>query len=274
MSISVICTVKNGETTISQTIQSVLEQTNNNFEVIVVDDGSTDNTAQILERFRSNDNRIKIITTSGVGRSNALNLAVQHSKGEWIANIDADDLWHPQKLEIQEKFIKKNPGFFLVGTNFLIIYDDEIPKWMQNLDQENPKFYDVDDKILITNPISHPSVIMNKEKFIEIGGYDKYKTRLVDYDLWLRAYKINLKMGIIELPLVAKRIHKNQSFENKKRISYIFDSSKLQMKHIISNRRFLLILIPIIKFIVGLFPFRLRNKFNNIIKKYDYLKNK
>src|SRR5690625_519263 len=99
--ISIICTVKNGEKTIKETLKSVIDQTLKNWEFIIVDDGSEDNTLNILKTIEKTDARFKIVKTSGIGRGKALNLALHYSKGKYVANIDADDLMHPQKLSIQ-----------------------------------------------------------------------------------------------------------------------------------------------------------------------------
>src|SRR5699024_9515182 len=121
--ISVVCTVKNGNNTLIPTLESVLNQSYNNFEFIIVDDGSTDDTLDILERYQKNNKNIKIIKTEGIGRSRALNLAIRSAQGKYIANIDADDLWHPLKLEKQVDAVKDNLDYFLLATDTLIIYD-------------------------------------------------------------------------------------------------------------------------------------------------------
>src|SRR5690625_1148459 len=147
--VSVICTVKNGEHTVLDTIQSVANQTYKNFEMIVVDDGSSDTTLSILNKWKKRFTFLKIIDTQGVGRSEALNLAINESSGDLIANIDADDLWHPQKLEIQVKTFREKPGYFLIGTQSIIIYDDEKPTWaIESLSANSIK--DVDKTLLVT----------------------------------------------------------------------------------------------------------------------------
>jgi len=262
--ITVICTVKNGQATITATINSIINQTYKDFEIIIVDDGSTDSTPLILDKFANKYSFFNIIKTKGIGRSNALNLAVEKSNGNLIANIDADDLWHPQKLEIQIKTFHQNFNFFLLGTKSIIIFNDEDVNW----DKKQSKEYNVkriNNSLLIKNQINHASILMRKDKLVEIGLYDTSRNSQVDYELWLRSLSKNLKMGIVESVLSAKRIHENQSFENKKRIIYTWNSLSLQIRYIIKSKKLYLIPIPIFKFLLGQFPFKLRRKLNNLI---------
>ncbi|MEG4317851.1 MULTISPECIES: glycosyltransferase family A protein [unclassified Microcoleus] len=101
--ISVIIPAYNAEEFIAQTIESVLSQTYQNIEILVVDDGSTDTTAEIIKSFAQKDSRIILLQQSNAGVAAARNLAIQKSKGEYIAPIDADDIWYPQNLEKQVK---------------------------------------------------------------------------------------------------------------------------------------------------------------------------
>ena len=93
--VSVICTVKNGSKTIASVLESVQEQSLHEWEMIVVDDGSTDDTSKIVREYADADSRIRLISTDGVGRGRALNLALAHARAEHVANIDADDPCHP-----------------------------------------------------------------------------------------------------------------------------------------------------------------------------------
>lgn len=262
--VSVICTVKNGETTISETIESVLSQTFQNIELIIIDDGSTDRTKNILESYKSLDDRVKPYYSGGIGRSPALNKAIQLSMGDFIANIDADDLMHPRKIELQVKAFKKKHDYFLIATESLLIYDDNIPLWDNDINNE--VVADVNQNILIRNTISHPSVMMNKDLLISLGGYNESRQNMVDYELWLRAFSNNHKMGIINEKLTAKRIHSNQSFENKKRLGYTISAMKLQLSYILKNLKYFYYLpFPIISFVLAQLPFKTRKKISNLL---------
>ncbi len=109
--ISVIIPAYNAEEFIAQTLESVLSQTYQNIEILVVDDGSTDTTAEIIKSFAQKDRRIILLQQSNAGVATARNLAYLHSKGEYIAPIDADDIWYPQNLEKQVECLTKSEPF-------------------------------------------------------------------------------------------------------------------------------------------------------------------
>ena len=264
--ISIICTVKDGEKTIEKTIDSILNQTYSNLEIIIVDDGSKDNTKSIIKEYSENDSRIKPYYSSGMGRSQALNKAIKLASGKYIANIDADDLFHPQKTEIQMKFFEKNPDIFLISTDFEVVYGNDSLNW-NLVSKENIKPVEVTKSILIKNTIIHSSVMINKEKLNEIGNYNENQLTQVDYELWLRAFNTGNKMVILDEKLVAKRIHESQSYENKKRVLYTFNSMKLQLKYILKNLRYFYYLpIPILVFIFAQLPYSTRSKINKVLK--------
>lgn len=263
--ISVICTVKNGESTIGDTIESVLNQTYKKIEFIIIDDGSKDNTVDILNSFIERDNRIKLFVTEGIGRAKALNKALKNSKGEFIANIDADDMFHPQKLEIQMKTFNELKGYFLVSTNSKIIYDDEVPDWDHIKINNNLETETITKKLLIKNIISHPSVIMRREYLKELGGYNEKRTSQLDYDLWLRAYTNKYKMSNVNQELVAKRIHSKQSFENKNRLKYTYNSMTLKLKYLLANKKYVLAPLPILSFLIAQLPFKFRRYLNFLL---------
>ncbi|MBP1934982.1 glycosyltransferase family 2 protein [Ammoniphilus resinae] len=267
MLVSVICTVRNGENTISYTIDSVINQTFKEWEMIIIDDGSTDRTAVILKEYQSKDKRIKVISSGGMGRAKSLNMAINNAKGEYIANIDADDLMHPEKLECQVDIISENKSFFLVSTLSELIYDDEKPNW-KDIKCGNNLLTFIDHKLLFRNRISHSSVLINKNELIKLGAYNIDRKSQLDYELWLRALLSNKKMGIIESKLTAKRIHSNQSFENKKRLKYTYNSMLLQMKFMILSKQYIYYLpLPVISFFVSLLPFSYRRKISSIVFK-------
>lgn len=264
--ISIICTVKNGEETISDTIDSVLNQTYENIEFILVDDGSDDNTKKIIDKYTKDDSRIKPYYSPGMGRSKALNKAIELANGKYIANIDADDLMHPQKTQLQVDFFNDHPDYFLVSTDFEVVYDNDSVKW-ESVSEKNVGLQKVEKNILIKNNIIHSAVMMNKKQLNEIGNYNEKQATQIDYELWLRAFTNNKKMTIINKKLVAKRIHKAQSFENKKRVMYTLNSMKLQLNYIMKNLKYFYYLpIPFGVFLFAQLPYSTRSKINKILK--------
>lgn len=124
--VSVIVPAFQAEATLARTLRSVLGQTHRDIEVLVVDDGSADGTCAIAERFRSLDKRVKVIEQANAGVAAARNLAIEQADGDYIAPLDADDLWHPGKLELQlERFAQGGPRVGLVYNWFRTIGADD-----------------------------------------------------------------------------------------------------------------------------------------------------
>lgn len=254
--VSIVITVKNGASTLEQTIQSVLRQTYRNLELIVIDDGSIDNTWRLLEKLAKKDARLKFESSTIRGRGHALNQAINLAKGDWIAIVDADDLFHPEKLRRQLAFLLNNPTISVLGTNSLILYDLASPDWKNPHDEVELVY--LNEKLLIRNTLIHSSVVINKADLVSIGAYNVHRTSQFDYELWLRFLEANKKMAILPLELTAKRIHSQQSFENKKRIRYLWNSSVLQMQFMLKLKKFLWVPIPIFTFCYGMLPFKVR----------------
>ena len=124
--VSVIVPAYNAEQFIARTLSSVIEQTYKNLEILVVDDGSKDRTAEIVEQFATKDSRVTLLRQQNSGVAKARNLAIKNAKGEYIAPVDADDIWHPQKIEKQiEVFLSSEPSVGLVYTWSVLIDESD-----------------------------------------------------------------------------------------------------------------------------------------------------
>ena len=200
--LSVLIPVYNQQSYIEKAIKSVLNQTLKNFEIVVINDGSTDKTLEIIKSF--NDKRLKIYSTKNKGIISALNYGLIKCKSDIIARFDGDDIMFSNRLYTQLNFFKKNNPI-LLGSNALIIdsksnvlgksnlpLGHEIIK--SSLKNMNPAFF-------------HPSVMFNKKKIIELGGYNKWAIHAEDYDLWLHLSKKG-KLINIKKPLIKYRVHK------------------------------------------------------------------
>lgn len=256
--ITVICSVKNGENTISDTIESIISQTKTNWEFIIVDDGSTDNTVKVINYYVNKDPRIKLLDFGNIGRGHALNMAVKTGMGKYIANIDADDPSHPQRLEIQYELMEKNSNFSVLSTNYLLISDKEKPLWSPIVSRK-AKVKDITDKVFIRNPVIHSSVMVRREILIDVGLYSESRKSLYDYELWLRIVGGSYKIGYIDEKLSSKRFHENQSYENKNRINYLKDIFFLQKNAIKNSKTKKIKYLGIyLKLLYGLIPQRIR----------------
>lgn len=234
MKISVICTVKNGGSIIVPTIKSILSQTIANWEFIIIDDGSKDSTAVILQYFSKIEPRIKVIATTGIGRAQALNLALENAQGQYIANIDADDPSHPKRLEAQLKVMEERPEIACLVSDFLLINGNRKPLWPIEKMEEAALTVKVIDKetLMKRNPINHSSLFIRKIVLQKLGGYNEKRQTLLDYDLWLRLIGSGEKIYQLQSVLATKRIHSKQSFERNNRLKYLLDTRNLKNDYI------------------------------------------
>lgn len=191
--VSIVMSVYNADKYLSQAIKSVLNQTYENFEFIIIDDGSKDNSLAIMNRFAKEDDRIKVIHKENSGLTKSLNIGLRETQGEYIARLDADDIWSPSKLEKQIDFLETNNDYALVGTAYDEIDDnDHIIHSKQRvvLMTENSQ---IRDNIVRFNPFFHSSVVFRKEVLETIGFYNERFKYTQDYEFWVRImsmYKI------------------------------------------------------------------------------------
>jgi glycosyltransferase involved in cell wall biosynthesis len=203
--ISVIMAVKDGQKYIRQAIDSVLGQTCGDFEFIIIDDGSTDGSLQLIENF--DDSRITLIKNQNhLGLSKSLNAGLYAARGEYIARMDADDICLPERFEKQIRFLDQHPQIAVLGTGIKLI--DEQGKTIQDvhlpIDSDLIKW-----QLCFINPIAHPSVMMRGAAVKQVGGYDPELIRSQDYDLW---WRLSAKYQLANLPdiLVLLRQHSRQ----------------------------------------------------------------
>lgn len=209
--VSVIMPVYNGERFLRESIESVLNQSFPDFEFIIINDGSRDNSLNIIKEYAEKDSRIKIIDQENTGIVGALNNALKISKGEFIARMDADDISEKERLEKQYDFLQKEKAY-LCGTWAKIIdengretgqkFNYPKKKWLQN------KFY-----LIRGNPFIHPSVMFRRKIYDEKKDnnndlYQNYK-HIEDYELWTRIIPKYKSINIQEY-LLKYRIHQNQ----------------------------------------------------------------
>ena len=200
--LSVVMPVYNGEKYLKKAIDSILDQTYHNFEFIIINDGSTDRTAQILDNVK--DERVQLINQENKGLIFSLSYGISIAKGDWIARMDADDISYPNRFEEQLKYI--NNDYAVIGSQANIIdKNDKIYKTTK-FELEHDKIIS---KLLKQKPeIIHPSVLINKSKFILTGGYDCKMLHAEDTDLWLRISRIG-KIINVNRPLLALRKHED-----------------------------------------------------------------
>jgi glycosyltransferase involved in cell wall biosynthesis len=183
--ISIILITYNRANFLLEAIASVLAQTFADWELIIIDDNSTDNTREIVEKLCQTEKKIKyIVNKNNFGISKSRNIGLTLAWGKYIAILDSDDVWADQdKLKNQYEFLEKNPDYALIGGGVIVI-DKNGRERKRYLNPETDK--KIRKKILIKNPFAHSSVLYLKEAATKLEGYDTTLKTLEDYDLYLK----------------------------------------------------------------------------------------
>lgn len=234
--VSVVIPTFNSGKFITETINSVLNQTYTNFEIIVIDDGSTDNTASTLKFLIKNDKRINYYKIKHSGRpAIPRNFGIGKSQGEFIAFLDADDLWDRNKLAKQIAEFKKHPDYIFLysmsvtfGNVTLFSPNYEVLPLLHKAVKTG------NDLLNIGNSITCSSVLVKKETLQKVNGFDEdEKLKAVeDYDLWIKLSKLGI-FGFIPRILTYYRIHSTQSSADwqtkQERLKYLSDKRNLNL---------------------------------------------
>jgi glycosyltransferase involved in cell wall biosynthesis len=200
--VSVLMPVYNSENFLNASINSILCQTFENFEFIIIDDASTDNSLKIIESYK--DERIILVKKEiNTGYTNSLNLALKIAKGKYIARMDSDDISVPKRFELQFKLMENNPELVICGSAFQIINSNEVIK--------HPKTHnDILLKLLEGTTFAHPTVFIKKEVFDKYNLlYSPEYEPAEDYYLWTQLVKYGKAENIDDVLLLYRR-HDNQ----------------------------------------------------------------
>lgn len=220
--ISVLLPVYNCEKYIAEAVQSILNQTYTHFELLIIDDCSTDTTLQICKSFQ--DERIVLIEkekNSGITKS--LNYGISIAKGKYIARMDGDDISLPERFEKQVAFLEANEDVVLCGTQYQIIGTNKIRKHPIEHDE-------IKVKLISGCYIAHPTVMFNKNFFVDNNlNYNPEMEPAEDYDLWSRLVFVGRLANLDEV-LLYYRVHTNQTSNvHKSKQNEISDGIKMRM---------------------------------------------
>lgn len=211
MELSVVTTVYNGEAHLEEAVYSILNQSLTDFEYIIVNDGSTDRTREILDKIT--DPRVSVIHyEKNHGAANALNTGIRKAKGKWIAIQDADDVSMNYRLQHQLTFIKSHPEYVAVGALIQCIPGEAtIDQSFLNMEEfffnaKTPKQFRSEQ--FYSTPICHGTGLFSKSAFNNTGGYDPTFKIAYDYDLWSRMFEQG-QIGRIQEILYQYRVQVN-----------------------------------------------------------------
>ena len=199
--VTVVIPCYNSQNTILRALNSIVRQTYKDVEIIIIDDGSTDNTQVLIQQFFENKTiQYQYIYQSNAGPSSARNKGVQNAQGDYIAFLDSDDEWHKDKLKLQMEVIQNKNLNFLGSRYQYDVFDYE---QKQTIKLESYCF----NSLLLKTRFSTPGVVMKKDFFLFLNGFNESLKYAEDHDLWLRASLKN-DLYLIEEPKLV-RLHKN-----------------------------------------------------------------
>jgi glycosyltransferase involved in cell wall biosynthesis len=201
--VTVLMPVYNADRFVKQTVESVLAQTFRDFEFLIINDGSTDRSLDILQDFANRDPRIRLVSRPNTGYVAALNEGLEKARGEFVARIDADDLADPRRLELQVARMRAEPQLVALGSNAWAMDEDgrmlgdyDVPLTHEEIEANHLKG---------SSSIHHPAVMLRPEAVKRVGGYRRQFMPCEDFDLWLRLGEVGRLANLPE-KLLTKRL--------------------------------------------------------------------
>lgn len=199
MHVTVLMPVYNGASTLEAAITSIQQQTYNDWDMLIVDDASSDGTPDLLSSIAAKDARITVVRNEkNKGIAGSLNVGWRLAKGELIARMDADDLSLPDRLSNQVAFLANHPDVSVLGTGAYLVSKDGKSLGCHLRPAEHEQLVR---RIYKENPFIHPTVMVRRSFYIALGGYDERVFRADDYDLWLRGWP-QFRYHNLQVPLL------------------------------------------------------------------------
>lgn len=254
--ISVIMGIYNCEEYLEDALNCIVNQTYTNWEVIMCDDGSKDNTTAVAQKFvEKYPDKFRLLKNDeNKGLNYTLNKCLYEAKGNYIARMDGDDLCSPERFEKQVRFLKEHPEYSIVSSTMVLF--DETGKWGLSKSPEEP----TKEQVVVGSPICHAPVIIRKECIDAVGGYtiDKRMLRVEDVNLWIKLYSKGYKAYNIQEPLYEMR--NDQNALRRRKYKYRINSTYVRL---LGCKALKLSFIYYIKaftpMIIGLVPAKLRH---------------
>ena len=219
--ISILMPAHNAAITLHETLDSLRAQSLPDFEVVAVNDGSSDETGSILEAWADDDPRVHPINLPRVGLIEALKRGLDTCRGQFIARIDSDDIAHPHRLELQAERLRTQPGLSIISSLVETFPADTVTEgfrryveWLNTLTTPD----EIVREIFIESPLPHPSVMLRRTELLDLGGYQEHGWP-EDYDLWLRYFMAEKRMEKVPQTLLLWRDHPERATRTDSRYS-------------------------------------------------------
>lgn len=214
--VSVIMSAQNAGEFLEKSMQSILNQSYKNIELLVMDDGSLDNTYEVMKEFQQKENNVHIFKNNeNIGLTKSLNILLQNTRGKYIARQDADDTSYKERIDTQVKYLeKKNLDF--CSTRAITKQKNRVIPGMSY-------YLPLKLHIKFKNPMIHGTLLIKKEILSEVGGYDERFLYAQDYKLLMDLIKYKYKYNIIKEPLYELNMQNNISTQFKSEQKAMFD---------------------------------------------------
>jgi glycosyltransferase involved in cell wall biosynthesis len=244
--ISVVMSVYNAANDLKDSIPGILGQTFRDFEFIIIDDGSTDDTPAVVRKYAAVDPRIKFVQQENRGLTVALNRGLALAQGEYIARQDADDISYPDRFEKQVGLMESDPAIVLVGGNCDDAYENGFTaEWGSYGPKELQKI------VFFKTPFAHSTVMMRASTCRKLNGYDESFKTSQDMELWMRFAKAG-KLAMVPEPVLRRRIV-SSSISVKRRWRQFYDAFRARWRHN-KGRRALTVYHSLRSIIIALLP--------------------
>lgn len=270
MKISVVMAAYNAEKYLKEAMDSILGQTYDDFELIVIDDKSSDASGQILKDYAARDSRVVVLENQeNMGLTKSLNKGLKVAKGEYIARMDADDISVPDRFEKQVVFLDSHPDHSFVSCIGRYIDEDGKEEQLRLFPETNEEIYAMMPKV---DAVMHPGVMFRREDIRKIGDYCEDFRVVQDYDLWFRGMAAGYKFYNIQEPLVLFR--RNDSYNTRKSKAYRMVDYRVRKKGYKINKiplhKRVYLVVPLA---LAYIPPKVMDKLFYVLKRFD-LRNK
>lgn len=203
--VTVLMPVYNGEHFLRTALESILRQSLTDLELLLVDDGSTDRSAEIMDSYAHRDARVRVLRHGrNEGLIRSLNRGIEESTGRYIARMDADDRSHPQRLERQRDYLDAHPEIGVVGTQYRLI--DDLDRFLPQSVRLPTDPVAVRWRMFFECALAHPTIMIRPDTYRRLGAYDDSFVAAEDYELWLR-WNESIKFANLDMVLHDLRRH-------------------------------------------------------------------
>ena len=236
--ITVIMPVYNASKYLDKSIKSILNQTHKDFKFIILNDGSTDNSLDIIKKYADRDRRIKLVDKPNTGAASSFNYGLKICDSKYIARMDSDDISMPNRLHVQINYLEKFKNIDVLGSAITTI--DENDNELKSIYFPD-NYTDIINRMDLTSPIANPSAMIKKSVFAEIGDLDTNTDPADDYDFLVNAFVNKKIITNIKQVLLKYRLHQENlsKINHHKQIKFSFNSRKILIqKEILKNKSY------------------------------------